>query len=60
MEGVQLSHRMEIYGPATPIGCLSSTEGVFTLADLQLYLNEESNTLSLNRQGAFLFLLQLN
>ena len=31
---------------ATPIGCLTSTEGIFTLADLQPFLNVGSNTIS--------------
>jgi hypothetical protein len=31
---------------SVPIGCLTSTEGVFTLAQLQPYLNIGSNTIS--------------
>lgn len=31
---------------SVPIGCLTSTEGVFTLAQLQPYLNVGSNTIS--------------
>jgi hypothetical protein len=31
---------------ATPIGCLTSTEGVFTLTDLQPYLNVGANTIA--------------